>query len=174
MKALFPLWHILTMVSFGGSHDKWPVVGYIPQELTLEYILVCCNFVIVSWHVNKNFNIKILSKYTLWNILFHKWMKHYMIIPQNPIIYQFEMSMIYQELKINLSNDLLHNHLKKIGIIEITYKTRLITNTKRKIYRLFKEKSSASLPPFFFAFLYVRALVFKTRQKSWAPLLCLL
>ena len=61
MKALFPLWHILTMVGFGGSHDKWPVVGYIPQELTLEYILVCCNFVIVSCHVNNtNLKIKIL------------------------------------------------------------------------------------------------------------------
>ena len=41
-----------------------------------------------------------------------------------------KMSIICQELKINLSNDLLQNHLKKIGIIEITYKTRLITNTK--------------------------------------------
>ena len=80
-----------------------------------------------------------------------------------------KMSIICQELKISLRNNLLQNHLKKIGIIEITYKTRLITNIKREIYRLFKEKIFSFIAPIFLC-VFVRACFgFQDETKKLNP-----
>ena len=82
---------------------------------------------------------------------------------------KFEMSIICQDFKINLRNDLLQNHLKKIGIIEMTYKTRLITNIKREIYRLFKEKIFSFIAPIFLC-VFVRACFgFQDETKKLSP-----
>ena len=74
-----------------------------------------------------------------------------------------------QESKVNLRNDSVQNYLKNIDTKEINYKTRLITNIKRKIYRLFKEKIFSFIAPIFLC-VFVRACFgFQDETKKLSP-----